>query len=68
MQYSVPDHLRGRAMGSWVFAVGSSPLGHLQMGALAAAIGPSLALLLHGGGLIALAVLVAVAVPRLRRL
>ena len=68
MQYSVPDHLRGRAMGSWVFAVGSSPLGHLQMGALAAAIGPSLALLLHGGGLIVLAGLVALASPRLRRM
>ena len=68
MQFSVPDHLRGRAMGSWVFAVGSSPLGHLQMGALAAAIGPSAALLLHGAGLVALAGLVMVAAPRLRRL
>ena len=28
MQLSVPDRLRGRAMGAWVFAIGSAPVGH----------------------------------------
>jgi predicted MFS family arabinose efflux permease len=68
MQLSVPDRLRGRAMGSWVFAIGSAPLGHLQMGALAAALGVSAALTINGLGLILLAVLAAVASRRLRRL
>ncbi len=39
MQLSVPDRLRGRAMGAWVFAIGAAPLGHLEIGALAASVG-----------------------------
>ena len=31
MQLSVPDRLRGRAMGAWMFAIGSAPLGPLVM-------------------------------------
>ena len=68
MQLSVPDRLRGRAMGSWVFAIGSAPLGHLQMGALVAALGVSAALTINGGGLLLLAALAAVVGRRLRRL
>lgn len=68
MQLSVPERLRGRAMGSWVFAIGSAPLGHLQMGALAAAFGVSVALTVSGSGLVGLAVLAAVGAGRLRRL
>ncbi len=48
MQLSVPDRLRGRAMGAWVFALGSAPLGHLQIGFLAASIGLDLALYANG--------------------
>ena len=40
MQLCVPNRLRGRAMGAWVFAIGSSPLGHLEMGILASTLGP----------------------------
>jgi MFS family permease len=68
MQLSVPNKLRGRAMGSWILAVGASPLGHLQMGALAVSLGVSGALLINGGALIAVAILATFAAPRLRRL
>jgi predicted MFS family arabinose efflux permease len=68
MQLSVPNKLRGRAMGSWILAVGASPLGHLQMGALAVSFGVGGALLVNGGALIGVAILATVAAPRLRRL
>ena len=68
MQLSVPNKLRGRAMGSWVLAVGASPLGLLQMGALAVYLGVGGALLVNGGALIGVAILATVAAPRLRRL
>ncbi|MDP6787104.1 MAG: MFS transporter [Rhodospirillales bacterium] len=68
MQLSVPNHLRGRAMGFWVFAIGSAPLGHLEMGALAVMLGADGALLVNGAILILVGVLATVAVPRLRKL
>lgn len=68
MQLSVPDRLRGRAMGVWVFAVGSAPLGHLELGALVSAIGISAGLGLNGGALLLMGVLVWWASPRLWRL
>ncbi len=48
LQLCVPDRLRGRAMGIWVLAVGTGPVGHLQMGALAGAAGLGFALSLNG--------------------
>ena len=48
MQLSVADHLRGRAMGAWMFAIGSAPLGHLQMGVVVAMMGLDLALYFNG--------------------
>ena len=48
MQLSVPDRLRGRAMGAWMFAIGSAPFGHLQMGFVVAWLGLDLALYLNG--------------------
>jgi len=68
MQLCVPDRLRGRAMGFWVFAIGWAPLGHLEMGNLAAWLGVSTALSINGWALIAVGVLVALTVPRLRKL
>lgn len=68
VQTVVPDELRGRAMGSWVLAVGLGPVGHLQIGALASALGVSLALMAHGVGLITLAVGAFILFPKLRRL
>jgi hypothetical protein len=68
VQTVVPNELRGRAMGSWVLAVGLGPVGHLQIGALASALGVGFALTAHGAGLVALAVGALALFPRLRRL
>ena len=68
MQLSVSNELRGRAMGSWVLAVGTAPVGHLQIGALAAATTVTVALTANGLGLAVLAVVAGLSVARLRRL
>ena len=68
VQTVVPNELRGRAMGSWVLAVGLGPVGHLQIGALASALTVSLALMIHGVGLVAFAAGAFVLLPRLRRM
>jgi len=68
MQLSVPDRLRGRAMGAWVFAIGSAPLGHLEMGALAASVGVGTALGINGVALVLIAVVTTIAAPGLRKL
>ncbi len=68
MQLSVPNALRGRAMGVWVLAIGFGPLGHLEMGGLVEMLGLGPALFTNGAALIALGVVVAIAVPRLRQL
>ena len=68
MQLCVPNRLRGRAMGAWVFAIGSSPLGHLEMGFLASTLGLGTALYLNGAGVIAVIAVAVLAAPRLRRL
>ena len=49
IQTAVPDAQRGRAVGIWVLSLGSAPVGHLEMGALAAGLGVPLALLINGG-------------------
>ena len=68
VQLSVPNHLRGRAMGAWTFAIGSAPLGHLEMGYLIVAFGLSGALMANGFMLIATGLIVLIAMPRLREL
>jgi MFS family permease len=68
MQLSVANHLRGRAMGVWVLAIGVAPLGHLQMGAFAEWAGVDTALLANGAALAAVGMLMAISVPALRRL
>jgi hypothetical protein len=68
LQHSVANEQRGRAMGAWVVGIGTAPLGHLEMGYLAGLAGTSLALVLNGAALIALAGALAFALPRLRRL
>lgn len=68
MQLSVPDYLRGRAMGAWTFAIGTAPLGHLEMGLLATAAGVDMAITING---IAVAVVMALCMaltPALRRI
>lgn len=68
VQSVVPNEFRGRAMGSWTLAVGMGPLGHFQIGALAAAFGVTFALATHGAGLVVLAVGGLALFPRFRRL
>ena len=68
MQSCVPDHLRGRSMGAWVFAIGSSPLGQLEMGFLVTAIGIGPALYLNGFGVLLVILLAFTATPVLRKL
>jgi hypothetical protein len=68
MQLAVPAHLRGRAGGAWVVAIGLAPLGQLQIGALASLFGVSIALGSSGLALLALASSVALLAPRIRRL
>jgi predicted MFS family arabinose efflux permease len=67
MQHCVADQLRGRAMGAWMFAVGLSPLGQVELGALAAWWGADLALASSGVALIACGLAARLA-SRLRRL
>ena len=68
MQLSVPSELRGRAMGAWQVAVGFSPIGHLEMGLLAGAVGTAGALLLNGAALVLVAVGAGAASRRLREM
>jgi hypothetical protein len=68
LQSSVSNEQRGRAMGSWTVAVGTAPLGHLQIGYLANLSGSRIALLVNGVGLATLALVMAVIMPRLRKL
>ncbi len=68
IQLSVPNQQRGRAMGSWVVAIGTAPAGQLEMGYLAGATGARLALLANGLGLAALGLALGILMPRLRRL
>ncbi len=68
LQLSVPDHLRGRAGGAGVVAIGLAPLGQLQIGALASLFGVSAALGASGAALVALTGAVAWWSPRARKL
>ena len=68
MQLNVPNELRGRAMGSWVLAIGTAPVGHIQIGGLATLLGVASALTFNGVGLVALAAVTTVFAARLRRL
>ncbi len=68
IQKAVPDELRGRAMGTWVLAVGVAPLGQLEMGALILGLGAGGALIVNGGVLVVMASLAGLLVHRVQRL
>jgi len=68
LQYSVANEQRGRAIGAWVVGCGTGPVGHLEIGYVAAIAGARLALLCNGLALIVLAGVMALGLPRLRRL
>ncbi|NJN17108.1 MAG: MFS transporter [Oscillochloris sp.] len=48
IQLAVPPAQRGRAVGLWVLSIGSAPIGHLEMGGLAALLGVPSALVING--------------------
>lgn len=48
IQLAVPREQRGRAVGIWVLGLGSAPVGHLEIGFLAALLGAPVALLING--------------------
>ena len=68
LQSAVSNDLRGRVMGSWLLAIGLGPVGHLQIGALAAAGGVTLALTTNGLLLVILGGIALVMASRVRRL
>ena len=68
MQLAVPGALRGRAMGAWQVAIGASPIGHLEVGLLAGAVGTATALLLNGAALVLIALGAGAASRRLREM
>jgi MFS family permease len=49
VQLAVPEEQRGRAMGVWVFSIGTNAFGYYQVGLVATALTPALALGLNGG-------------------
>jgi MFS family permease len=53
LQQAVPARQRGAAMGTWVFAIGFGPVGHLGVGALAAGMGAPVTLTVCGVALAA---------------
>ncbi|MBI2871733.1 MAG: MFS transporter [Chloroflexi bacterium] len=68
MQRSVSNEQRGRAMGGWALGIGVGPVGHMELGALAGALGPPVALAINGVALGAVAALYVLGMPRIRRL
>ena len=68
MQDNVANDERGRAMGSWVFSIGTAPIGHLGVGGMASAFGAPGALLINGSILAFVSVAAAVGLPKIRRL
>ena len=48
LQANVPDAMRGRALGGWIFAVGFGWIGHLELGVVSDAIGVHWALAING--------------------
>ena len=68
MQENVPEEQRGRAMGSWVLSIGTAPVGHLGVGALAGLLGAPGALLWNGAVLAFVSFAAALSLPKIRRL
>ena len=67
LQATVPDNMRGRVIGGWIFAIGFGWVGHLAMGAIGEAVGVRWAIGGAGLVLIATSLLVLVASPLIRR-
>jgi predicted MFS family arabinose efflux permease len=68
LQLNVPDDMRGRAVGAWVFAIGFGWIGHLGMGAVGEAVGVQATLAGAGIIVIATGVLVLLFSPLIRKI
>jgi hypothetical protein len=68
VQSAVDNDLRGRAMGSWVLAIGLGPVGHVQIGILASFVGAAAALATNGALLVLLALVALLTAKQVRRL
>lgn len=68
LQLNVPDEMRGRAVGAWVFAIGFGWIGHLGMGAVAEAVGVQTALAGAGIFVVLTGILVYFFSPPMRRI
>ena len=60
------DQLRGRAMGALTLAIGSGPVGTLEIGAVSILLGAPLAVALNAGACAVLVAVVAAKLPRFR--
>tara|TARA_Y100001949_G_scaffold175356_1_gene184958 strand:- start:1798 stop:2940 length:1143 start_codon:yes stop_codon:yes gene_type:complete len=67
LQLNVPDDMRGRAVGAWVFAIGFGWVGHLGLGAVAEIAGVQWALALAGLSVILTAMIALAASKELRK-
>ncbi len=68
VQASVPNEFRGRAMGSWILAIGFGPIGHVQIGLLVAVLGVTAAFTINGLLLVCLALAAMLQARRVREL
>ena len=66
LQQYVPDEMRGRAIGGWVFAIGFGWVGHLALGAAAETFGVQWALAATGATVVLIGLVAATVVPKLR--
>ncbi|MFC2034087.1 MFS transporter, partial [Chloroflexota bacterium] len=68
LQLNVNEEQRGRAMGIWMICIGVTPFGSMIVGALATYFGVQLALSINGIAIIATFVIIALFVPRIRKI
>lgn len=66
LQQHVPDEMRGRAIGGWVFAIGFGWAGHLALGGAAATFGVQWALAATGTAVVLTGAVAAAVAPKLR--
>jgi MFS family permease len=64
---SAEDHMRDRAMGALVLAIGTGPIGRLQIGHLAESFDAPFALSLHAAAAVCLVLAVAASLPDFRK-
>ncbi len=68
LQLNVTDEQRGRAMGVWMMSIGFGPVGHLTVGAIAAALSAPITLTINGAAIVVTFFLMLLFMPRLRRI